>query len=283
MSARIAVTGASGFVGRHVVQALSRTSAEVVAATRTPAKLADLSCKIEVVALDIGKPSGDAYLQLGRPDILVHLAWDGLPNYRSLHHIDRELPTHFRFLAGMVEAGLQSIVVAGTCLEYGMQFGPLSEDMICHPDTAYALAKHTLQRQLEFLQREKAFRLTWARLFYTYGEGQAPSSLWTQLNAALDRDDQSFNMSGGEQLRDFLPISEMARLLAELALRNLDAGAVNICSGQPKSVRRFVEERIAETGKSMQINAGYYPYPDYEPMAFWGTTQKLTSILGAQQ
>ena len=71
-------------------------------------------------------------------------------------------------------------------------------------------AKHTLHRQLELLQEQSPFSLTWGRLFYLYGEGQAPTSLWSQLRAAIARGDAEFKMSAGEQLRDFLPIAEAA-------------------------------------------------------------------------
>ena len=84
-----------------------------------------------------------------------------------------------------------------------------------------------------------------------------------------------FNMSGGEQLRDYLPVAEVARLLVSLALKGEDNGLVKICSGKPISVRSFVEGLIEETGWSIRPNLGYYPYPDYEPMAFWGDRRKL--------
>lgn len=279
MPVRIAVTGAGGFVGRYLIQALLATDARIVASTRTPCKLADLSGAVEVVELDLGAPPTDAFARLGRPDVLVHLAWDGLPNYHSLHHFEQELPRQYGFLKDLVEAGLAALLVSGTCFEYGMQAGRQSEDMVCQPANPYALAKHTLHRQLSFLKSKHAFNLTWARLFYTFGEGQAPSSLWSQLHAALVRGDRVFNMSGGEQLRDFVPISNVAAALAALARAGADVGAVNICSGRPRSIRSLVESWVADSGKTIALNLGYYPYPDYEPMAFWGAPEKLRSIV----
>ena len=49
-----------------------------------------------------------------------------------------------------------------------------------------------------------------------------------------------------------------------------DIGAVNICSGKPISVRRLVEQWLDENNYKIELNLGHYPYPDYEPMAFWG-------------
>lgn len=47
------------------------------------------------VVMDMAKPNENAFAQLGYPDVLIHLAWDGLPNYKSLHHFETELPKHY--------------------------------------------------------------------------------------------------------------------------------------------------------------------------------------------
>ena len=229
--------------------------------------------------LDIRAASDDVFEQIGRPDALIHLAWGGLPNYRSLHHFEQELPAQYRFLSNLIAAGLNNLVVVGTCFEYGMQSGPLSEELPARPDNPYGYAKDSLRRQLEYLRAARPFNLTWARLFYLHGEGQAASSLLPLLRQAVARGDSVFNMSGGEQLRDYLPVSEVARCLVALALKRADHGVVNLCSGRPISVRRLVEGWIAENNWSIELNLGHYPYPDYEPMAFWGDRRKLDTLL----
>src|SRR5207249_2928349 len=110
-----------------------------------------------------------------------------------------ELPRQFQFLQNLIEAGLPSLVATGTCFEYGMQSGPLSEGMPAKPDNPYGYAKFALWRQLEFLKATKPFFLCWARLFYTYGEGQGSGSLYPKFKEAVSRGDNVFNLSGGEQ------------------------------------------------------------------------------------
>jgi nucleoside-diphosphate-sugar epimerase len=147
------------------------------------------------------------------------------------------------------------------------------------PGNPYGLAKDVLRQQLEYLASASGVELTWARLFYMWGERQAASSLYPLLAAAVQRGDRTFDMSGGEQLRDFLPVSAVADYLVRLSLRSKGAGVVNICSGRPISVRRLVEGWIAANGWNISLNLGRYPYPDYEPMAFWGDAQKLNRCL----
>lgn len=274
---KVAVTGATGFIGRHVLAELEARPVESIALVRSASVRLGQSSNV-VVQLDLHDAPSNAFELMGRPDVLIHLAWSGLPNYKSLHHFEQELPTQYRFLKGLVESGLQNIVVAGTCFEYGMQSGALSEDVAPHPSNPYGFAKDALRCQLEYLKSVHPFHLTWARLFYLYGEGQAESSLLPQLRQAAEQGDPVFNMSGGEQLRDYLPVTQVARHLVSLALATKDIGTVNVCSGVPISVRKLVEGWIKENGWSIALNLGHYPYPDYEPMAFWGDRRKLDSL-----
>jgi nucleoside-diphosphate-sugar epimerase len=268
---RIAVTGASGFIGRHVLSALVGRDLRVVATRlRGEPFRAGSTSKVQWISLDIREPPSKCLEELGRPDVLLHLAWAGLPNYRSLHHFETELPAQYRFLSGLIREGLSSLVVAGTCFEYGCQSGPLSPDQPTLPDNPYGFAKDSLRRQLEFLKNEHPFDLTWARLFYVYGEGQAESSLYAQLRKAISEGLPVFKMSGGEQLRDFMPVTEVAEHLTSLALEGEGLGIVNVCSGVPMSVRNLVEGWIRENGWDIELELGHFPYPDYEPMAFWG-------------
>lgn len=276
---KIAVTGASGFLGRHVLSALLQHDVEIIAVSRDAERLKHLGAGVRVVAMDIASPVGDSYKQIGSPDSLIHLAWDGLPNYKSRHHFETELPRQYHFLKGLIEAGLPSLLVTGTCFEYGMQSGALAADLQTVPCNPYGYAKDSLRKQLGFLKLETEFKLTWSRLFYMYGEGQSSTSLYSKLQEAVSRGDVTFNMSGGEQLRDYLPVGEVARQIVQLALAQRDIGAINVCSGKPVSVRSLVEKWKRDNGWKIELNFGYYPYPDYEPMAFWGERLELDAIL----
>jgi dTDP-6-deoxy-L-talose 4-dehydrogenase (NAD+) len=179
----------------------------------------------------------------------------------------------------MVLDGLTDVTVAGTCLEYGMVNGCLSESLISDPKNPYAIAKDTLRKFIEQLNSKNTFSLKWVRLFYIYGTGQSEKSLYTQMEKAVFNNDKEFRMSGGEQLRDFLPIEDVSDNLTKISLLGDVNGIINCCSGSPQSVRKFVENYFASREKEIKLITGYYPYPDYEPLAFWGDIQKLNSVL----
>lgn len=276
----ILVTGATGFIGQHLVPELLHRRHSVTAVARDQNKAAVMPWidKVTFIACDLYDSSLGFNKRLGTPDLLIHLAWPGLPNYKALYHLERNLPADYLFLKAMLNAGTGRMLVTGTCFEYGIQYGPLAEDAPTFPANPYGLAKDTLRRFLQVLQAERSFVLQWARLFYLYGPGQNPNSLLAQLDQTIERGDTVFNMSGGEQLRDYLPVQEVARRLALLVEHPEYAGVVNCCSGKPISVRRLVEQRIAERGANIALNLGYYPYPDHEPMAFWGVSTRFSCI-----
>lgn len=276
---RIAVTGASGFVGRHVLHELASRGLEATVATfrRTPA---DSGSLVHRVPLDIHAPGQDPFMTLGRPDLLLHFAWSGLPNYDSPHHLEHELPAQAAFLSACVRSGTKRVVVAGTCFEYGLASGEIRETQALAPVTGYGEAKARLFERISSLRETIPFELAWPRLFYLFGSGQSPNSLYSQLQAAIARGDESFDMSGGEQVRDYLPIADAARLLVDVAIASGDIGAVNLCSGRPTRLKNQVAHWLAEAGSPMRMNLGRFPYPSFEPMAFWGSRNKLDRVLG---
>jgi nucleoside-diphosphate-sugar epimerase len=280
---RVAVSGATGFLGRHVLRALaSNKHIDVVALARTPPATGTLPPCVRFIIHDIAASPDNLYTLLGKPDVLIHLAWGGLPNYRSLHHFEREMPHSYFFIKSLVEQGLQQVLVSGTCYEYGMKNGIMQEDDAPHPSNAYALAKNMLRRQLECLQTAHSFGLTWARLFYMFGDGQAPTSLYPQVVSAWKAGVTSFPMSPGDQIRDYMSVTDVAERLVTLILHNPGIGIVNVCSGQPVSVKEQVKLFMQALNFDMRLELGAFPYPDYEPMAFWGSTTKWQELARAR-
>ncbi len=277
---RVMVTGATGFVGRHVVHSLIEQGHSLVAVARNIDKVRSMPwhSQVKFIPCDLHSGYESIFSSNEIPDVLVHLAWPGLPNYLNNFHIDTNLPADIRFLKYCVKAGVKHLVIAGTCLEYGLQYGPLDEEMETRPTTAYGLAKDTLRKSLELFQRELPFVMQWIRLFYVYGEGQSERSLFSQLDKAIDEGRPVFNMSNGDQLRDYLAIEEVAKRFSVLIENPSCQGVINCCSGVPISILDIVTNRCVERGSEIRLNRGYYPYPSYEPMAFWGVSSKWKEL-----
>lgn len=278
---KVLVTGATGFIGNYVVNELLKHNCDVIATSIDPAETVQYPWLADVtyIPCDLNSEKNNYFTFFNKPDLLIHLAWEGLPNYKELFHFERNLYSSYSFIKNMVLNGLKDITVSGTCLEYGMQTGVLSETAPAQPTTAYGLAKDTLRKFLEQLQKKNEFKFKWIRLFYTYGKGQSRSSLLSQLEQATETGQASFNMSKGQQIRDYLPVEKLVEYIVEISLQNKVTGIINCCSGQPITVKQFVRNYSTKSKKTIKLNLGHYPYSDYEPMEFWGDTAKLNSIL----
>jgi len=280
---KILVTGATGFIGNYVVEALLKQNYHVIASSVSAEKARSFRWfeRVTYIQFDLSffDDGVDYFAFFGRPDTMIHLAWEGLPNYKAAFHYDINLPRHFSFLSNILRHGLASLSVTGTCFEYGMHEGMLSEDMPSDPANPYAHAKDDLRKKLQQLQQAITFDFKWIRLFYMYGQGQNPNSLLSQLQKALDEKAMSFNMSGGEQVRDYLPVEKVAEYIVMIALQTKLGGIINCCSGQPVSVKELVEAYLRRKNAAIHLNLGYYPYTDYEPMAFWGDIKRLETVI----
>ncbi len=284
---KVLVTGATGFIGNHVIQVLLHKGYTVIATScnKENAQSESWFGNVQYEEFDLKSidDSINYFHYFHQPDVMIHLAWEGLPNYKNDFHIIENLPRHKAFLKNLLQNGLKDITVTGTCFEYGLKDGCLSEETVCEPANAYAVAKNELRKWLMNLSAELAFNFKWTRLFYMYGKGQNPNSLISQLEKALADNEPFFNMSGGEQVRDFLPVEKLAEYIVAIALQQNITGVINCCSAAPVRVKDFIENYMKEKGMNIKLNLGYYNYTEIEPMSFWGDNKILKQLLANEQ
>ena len=281
---KVLVTGATGFIGNYVVEKLLQLNCHVISSSAKEANARQNSwfAKTDYRPLNLACLSAtqNYFEYFDKPDIMIHLSWEGLSNYKDNFHLERNLPEQIVFLENIIKNGLKNLNITGTCFEYGMKEGKLKEDMEVYPSNPYAQAKNELRIFIESLQEKYPFNYKWIRLFYMCGKGQNAKSLLSQLQQAIDKGEETFNMSGGEQTRDFLPVDKVAEYIVTIAMQTKTTGIINCCSGVPVTVKQLVSNYLKTKNKSIKLNLGYYPYPDFEPMHFWGDNSKLKSITG---
>ena len=275
---KIAITGATGFIGQHVRNVLAKTDNDVVLVVRHVERVGDKSAREEIVAADLSQARTDWFELFGRPDVVLHLAWGGLPNYMDYYHVDVELPTQLRFLTALINSGLKKLVVTGTCYEYGISSGALSEDQETNPNTPYGIAKDRLRKELFELRSTQHFDLTWARIFYPYGEGQSESSIYSQLTRAISNNEKEFAIGSGTQMLDFIQVTTVAKALLAFVTEIKGIGLINVGSGDPQTVIEFVERLICRFESNIVPKVGVINDREYESISFWSDNNLLDSL-----
>ena len=213
------------------------------------------------------------------PTKVILLSWPGKPHsYNESFHIKENLISCINFLEALVENGLKKIIVAGTCYEYGMVNGQLKEYDITDPINPYAIAKDCFRKYLSQYCKDKGIAWVWVRIFYPYGEGQNPNSLYPSLMKHIREKKEFFNMSSGQQIRDFIKVDEVAKQFLYLANDKESNGIYNCGSGLPISLINFVESEIKKNNSSIKVNKGFYPDRINEPLGFWANMRKYKQL-----
>jgi nucleoside-diphosphate-sugar epimerase len=276
----IIVTGGSGFIGKNLIPKLLSLGHKV--------SIIDISCdsieaypwfkKINFFKLRIDSNDICKVLKKINAEVLIHLAWSDLPNYENIIHFKNNLYQQIKFLTYNAENNIKKIIVSGTCLEYGLIDGCLDESMKTKPTTFYGFAKNEIRKTLDFLSTKYDFSYIWFRLFYIYGENQNPKSLYPSLINSIKKNETSFKMSSGKQIRDFIHISEVVEYFC-LAVADLKTdGIINLSSGTGISVQDFVKKIIKKHNSDIRIEYDHYDIPLYEPKNFWGCNRLLKKL-----
>lgn len=272
---KVLVTGANGYIGRHVVTALCDIGADVVA---TDIKIDDHDSRAYAVSCDIFDRSHDVFKKFGSPDVCLHLAWrDGFA-HNSDAHIGY-LSDHYRFLKNLLDSGLQHLAVMGTMHEVGYFEGAIDETTPCNPKSMYGIAKDALRRGMFLLAEQSGICLQWIRAYYIYGDDQRNHSVFTKICEAEKEGKKLFPFTSGKNLYDFITVQELATQIAACVTQKEVAGIINCCSGQPVILADKVEQFIKEHNFNIRLDYGTFPDRPYDSPVVLGNNEKIKAIM----
>jgi len=277
MSGRtILVTGAAGYIGRHVTSALLDMGDTVTAITR-PGSRSEVDPRAKVVAVDIlGTDFAPEELADTAPDAIIHLAWQDGFNHNAPSHIDN-LSSHYRFISSMVEWGVPKIAVLGTMHEIGYWEGVINADTPTNPTSLYGIAKDALRRAL-FASYSDKVSLQWLRCYYILGDDRNNRSVFARLLEAADEGRTHFPFTSGTNLYDFIHVNELGRQIATINANEL-AGVINCCTGRPVSLGEKMEEFIMVNDLDVTLDYGAFPDRPYDSPGVWGDATLINRLM----
>ena len=276
-SRTVVVTGANGYVGRHVVPQLKSLGAHVLA---LDVRSTDQTCADEQIIADVLSEDFDpAEAFVAVPDVCLHLAWRDGFNHRSPCHMS-DLSGHYRFLTKMLNFGTTHLAVMGSMHEVGYWEGAIDEGTPCRPQSLYGVAKDALRRALILEQEQRGFVLQWLRGFYIYGDDCDSQSIFGKLYRAAQAGERTFPFTTGKNKYDFLTVQDLGHMIAAAVMQDRVSGIINCCSGRPMSLAERVEGFIADNGLDISLEYGAYPDRPYDSPGVWGDPGKINQILG---
>ena len=265
---RVLVTGAGGFIGRHVVAALRSRGAEVVDAKDLARDLLRADERAEAV-------------RHARADTLVHLAWVTDEGFWSSDlNLAWEAAT-VDLVAGFLAAGGRRVVASGSCAEYDWsRGGTFSEDAPLMPHSLFGAVKARTGEALLRAVDSQGASAAWARVFFLFGCGERPARLVPSMLRACAQG-RSLACGPRDTVRDFWAVRNVGEALAALALSEL-TGPVNVASGQGVSFGDLgaLAERFTEAPG--RIRFGDRALGKGEPRLIVADTARLRTDLGFQ-
>ncbi len=281
----VLVTGASGFVGRHVCTALKASGVRLSCLSRN---LPEASAGHYALDLLDAATVRQLLAEL-RPDCVIHLAASRQSGTK---------PTAFRatFDANVRSAwnvieGCQALphfkrfIFLGSFDEYGLAEPPYVESQQAQPTSAYGLSKLTITQALLGLHANYAFPAVVLRPTVIYGPGQGDKMFLPALIRTLLAG-QTYAMTRGEQTRDFLYVDDLVAAVLKVvqADANIDGSVINLGAGHSHSVKAVVDMVLSRipSASVAQVQFGAIPYRCHEAMRYAANIDRAAALLAWQ-
>jgi len=274
---RILVTGGNGYLGRHLVERLKNEGAQVFIMD----KFGEASANTFILDITNLESVQTAITKI-QPDIIFHLA-ASLNRERSFDRFEETNQVNFvgtqNLLFALQNTDYQNFIFTSTSEVYGSNIAPFVETQLADAASPYSLTKVFAENFIHTYSKTYGKGFTTLRLFNFFGRNMSPKFFIPQMISTL-RKNETFEMTEGEQKRDFLYLDDVILAMILAARHPATNEIFNVCSGKAISLKELVLEIKEKLNSQSKIIFGALPYRDHEVWNMVGDNTKIQQKLG---
>jgi nucleoside-diphosphate-sugar epimerase len=276
--ARILLSGATGFLGRHLFRHLESMGQEVFGTSNHPSMAGS-----PIFYCDVCDPQAvETVFRQVEPEIIIHCAAissvtsSAAQDYYRVNTVGTEnfvnaalaLPKRVRFMF---------VSTAGV---YGNQDTDRLRETLCpKPVHHYGMSKFCAERVL--VNYAEQLDYTIVRPFNIIGEGQSGDFITPKLVDAFYKRMPAIRLGNIKVFRDYIDVSDACELIARLTFSTEAIGQTsNLCTGKPVSIQQLLDMLFYITGYEIKVEVDQAFVRKNEVWRLLGDTEKLASLTG---
>ncbi len=281
---RILLTGATGFLGSHIAEHLTRKGHELILTKRNKSSLGNCQSFLSnVIWVNTDENLWEDKVIHFNPEIIIHAAWNGVAASERDHWQDQLTNIDFMYqllkIAG--KCRISKFISLGSQAEYGQIEGKVSEGHPLNPTGPYGAVKLAVSELLKVFCEENSIDWYWLRVFSVFGEKEnekwlIPSVVKNMLSGASEMD---FTL--GEQKYAYLYAEDFAEAITKVVIKKASSGIYNLSSDYLISLKKLIGMIKEDINPDFVLNFGRIPYRKNQSMHIEGDMSKFNSVFGS--
>ena len=277
---RIFITGGTGFIGQHLIQMLLDRGHSLLVLTRS-ARDNKTTKQQGLTFLSGNLHNCNAFYEPVaefQPQALIHLAWEGLPDY-GLDNSQKNLEYSINIFSLAVKVGCSCILSTGSCWEYTAKSGKITEDDALDNKRIFSAVKSAIRSIGEAIAFENKILFYWLRLFFVYGPGQKQTSLLPHVISSIQQG-QKPQIRHPHARHDFVYVADVTRAIIAVIEYQPQNHVYNVGSGYSTSVgeiARIVYDKLKLSHDGIVLQNSSTPAQN-----FWADLSRIQADIGWQ-
>jgi len=281
---KVVITGATGMIGKCLIDVLTRKNIDVLAIVRENSKRAKnlsehknlkiIECNLDNLCnLDMSNTNYDTFF---------HLGWEGTSGaIRNDAYIQNSNIKHTLDAVELAKKlGCTTFIGVGSQAEYGRVQGLISENTKVNPETAYGIAKYTAGQLSRVLANKYNIKHIWSRVFSAYGPYDGENTLVMSSIKQMIEEGKSPDYTKGEQLWDYIYCEDVAKALLLIAEKGKNNSTYCIAQGEAHPLYKYIETIRDKINPEIELRLGKIPYSENQVMNLSVNIDKLKSDTG---